>query len=297
MQRFKPIRGEGFIHTVDEISRRLATESWCAEELWFTVGALRCSFAELRWVGSEHLLSLTTGGSTRSTIIRVGGQVEYEGRDRPGAFTFIPAHAERHNTYEAMDLRYVSLWVSQRAVSRLGLSEQSLSMPLLNTRQRLIAPLLLHLRDEVLADRKPSDTYVSHLAAMAMLGIAERPGRPAGGSTSTKTPRKLSTKSFEKIQAFVEANLDASLPVWQLSELLGMSADNFTRQFRARVGMTPHAYVLSCRIARACELLRTSDVSIGDAGLALGFYSPSHFTSVFRHLMGVSPSQYRCNAQ
>ena len=297
MQRFKPIRGEGFIHTVDEISRRLATESWCAEDIWFSVGTLQCSFAELRWVGLEHLLLLTTGGSTRSTIIRVGGQVEYKGRDQPGAFTFIPANADRHNTYEAMDLAYVSLWVSTRIVSRLGLSERFLSTPLLNARQQLIAPLLRHLRDEVIAGRKPPDTYVSHLAAMAMLGIAERPGRSAGASTSSKTPRKLSARSFETVQAFIEANLGASLPVWQLSELLDMSADNFARQFKARVGMAPHTYVLSRRIERACEMLRTSDVSIGDVGLALGFYSPSHFTSVFRHLKGVSPSQFRRSAQ
>ena len=52
-------------------------------------------------------------------------------------------------------------------------------------------------------------------------------------------------------------------------------------------------YVLSLRIQEAQRLLSTTDSTIGEIALAIGFYDQSHFTKRFRKLTGMTPLAYR----
>ncbi len=72
-----------------------------------------------------------------------------------------------------------------------------------------------------------------------------------------------------------------------------MSMSHFIRAFKATTGMTPHAYLTNLRIAKASEQLRLRESSITEVALACGFSSPGHFSTVFRRIVGVSPSEYR----
>jgi len=68
---------------------------------------------------------------------------------------------------------------------------------------------------------------------------------------------------------------------------------HFIRAFKATTGMTPHAFLTDLRIARAAEQLKTRGLSITEVALACGFSSPGHFSTVFRRIVGVTPSKYR----
>ncbi len=58
-------------------------------------------------------------------------------------------------------------------------------------------------------------------------------------------------------------------------------------------GSSPHRYLISRRIERAKCLLRSSDDSILEIGLAVGFATAASFSTAFRHVTGVSPRAYR----
>ena len=76
-----------------------------------------------------------------------------------------------------------------------------------------------------------------------------------------------------------------------------MSAFHFARLFKRSTGLPPHRFVVGRQIGRAKELLETKNVPIATVAQAVGFRTPSHFTTVFRRSMGVTPSAYRAAAR
>ena len=58
-------------------------------------------------------------------------------------------------------------------------------------------------------------------------------------------------------------------------------------------GMTLHQYVLQNRLDYAMSLLHTTDRSINDIALELGFHSLSHFSNFFKKATGTTPVLYR----
>ena len=83
------------------------------------------------------------------------------------------------------------------------------------------------------------------------------------------------------------------LDVPALAATAYMSPAHFSRQFRAAYGETPYGYLMTRRVERAQALLRTTDLSVTDICMAVGCTSLGSFSSRFRELTGMSPSDYR----
>jgi AraC-like DNA-binding protein len=58
-------------------------------------------------------------------------------------------------------------------------------------------------------------------------------------------------------------------------------------------GMALHQYVLQSRLDYAMALLHTTERSVNDIALELGFHSLSHFSNYFKKQTGTSPALYR----
>ena len=76
-----------------------------------------------------------------------------------------------------------------------------------------------------------------------------------------------------------------------------MSPFHFIRLFRRVYKQTPHQYLIRQRIAKAKELLRTTDLPITEICMAVGFESLGSFSTLFRKVAGISPSAYRDRVQ
>ena len=86
---------------------------------------------------------------------------------------------------------------------------------------------------------------------------------------------------------------------WTLSALARQvysSPWHLARIFRAEVGLPVHQYQQRARLARALDLLLDTDRELTEIALDLGFSSHSHFTVVFRRMVGLSPSAFRRSA-
>jgi AraC-like DNA-binding protein len=105
--------------------------------------------------------------------------------------------------------------------------------------------------------------------------------------------RGLSRSALKCVDEYIDANLDSTLDIDELAALARMSASHFTRSFNKSVGMTPHRYVVQCRIAKARELLARTDLSLTDIALNIGFSDQSHFSRRFQEFVGVPPGAYR----
>ena len=105
-------------------------------------------------------------------------------------------------------------------------------------------------------------------------------------------PRRL-----QRVLSHINENLSQTLSVAELAQVVGMSQYYFSKLFKMSTGSTPHQYVMRRRVERAQELLRETRMALADVGATVGFETQSHFTSVFRRLVGVTPRHYRERSQ
>ncbi|WP_448625053.1 helix-turn-helix domain-containing protein [Geodermatophilus sp. URMC 64] len=83
------------------------------------------------------------------------------------------------------------------------------------------------------------------------------------------------------------------LDVPTLARIAHVSEAHFIRQFRAAFGETPNRYLQRRRVERAMWLLRSTDKSVTDICMDVGFASLGTFSRVFRDIVGEPPSEYR----
>jgi transcriptional regulator GlxA family with amidase domain len=83
------------------------------------------------------------------------------------------------------------------------------------------------------------------------------------------------------------------LDVPTLARIACVSEAHFIRTFRATFGETPNRYLQRRRVERAMFLLRSSDRSVTDICMDVGFSSLGTFSRVFREIVGEPPSEYR----
>lgn len=78
-----------------------------------------------------------------------------------------------------------------------------------------------------------------------------------------------------------------------IAQVAGLSRAHFFRLFEQSTGVTPHVFLNVLKVERAVQVVATSDESLADIGIGLGFVSPAHFSRFFRDHVSVAPSAFR----
>jgi transcriptional regulator GlxA family with amidase domain len=95
------------------------------------------------------------------------------------------------------------------------------------------------------------------------------------------------------VHEYVEAHLDKTISIRALAAVAELSMYHFTRAFKQSSGMTPHEYLVQCRVRRVRDLLVATDLTLSEIALASGFADQSHCARRFREHFGVTPGSYR----
>ena len=93
---------------------------------------------------------------------------------------------------------------------------------------------------------------------------------------------------------YIIQNYREQFSLARLAQMANYSSYHFIRVFKGQTGKTPFDYLTDIRVERAAKLLLQSDASITDICFSCGFTSPSHFTTLFKRKMGVTPSNFKC---
>jgi YesN/AraC family two-component response regulator len=98
---------------------------------------------------------------------------------------------------------------------------------------------------------------------------------------------------IRKAMAYIHAHYAEPITREEIADHIGISADYLTDCFRQELGIPPITYIRRYRIRQACELLRSSNQSITQLALAVGFSDSAHFTRTFQREVGMTPRAYR----
>jgi AraC-like DNA-binding protein len=115
--------------------------------------------------------------------------------------------------------------------------------------------------------------------------------RPAAGARR-RSRRPGLVRALEELET---AQLEGfSLGV--LAQRLGISRRHASRLLREELGTSLPEYLTGLRIERAKKLLATTRQPVTEVALETGWQSVSHFNTVFRRRVGITPSAYRVQA-
>ncbi|HEX8425736.1 AraC family transcriptional regulator [Hymenobacter sp.] len=92
---------------------------------------------------------------------------------------------------------------------------------------------------------------------------------------------------------FIEEQAAEALTLDAIAEASMLSKNHLLRHFRELFCHSPHRYVTSVRLAKACHLLTESGLAVQEISLHTGFESPSSFGRLFKSVFTLSPQQYR----
>ena len=122
----------------------------------------------------------------------------------------------------------------------------------------------------------------------------DRPARAEEPKNRTDNERLGSVR--ERIEEYIAENYASDLSLQSISQTLNYSEAYFCKLFKQCFQVNFSAYLNEYRIARAKELLVTTDIGVKDVSQACGYADSSYFARVFKRQTGQTPSDYRLNA-
>ena len=106
------------------------------------------------------------------------------------------------------------------------------------------------------------------------------------GNNSHKDPVSLALE-------IMKYNYNNDLNIADLANRIFLDSAYFSRLFRRHVGMSPKQYILHLRMEAAKNLLATTNYSVKEIALTVGFRDPLYFSKLFLKATSLTPSAFR----
>lgn len=188
-----------------------------------------------------------------------------------------------------LDFAYIEpMLVEENLVkSRLNLSGNALTM---------VEKLL----EEMLAEDRTRSTGFDLVIKSNLLKLLVLVGREYSLSPVSVSTNKLVNRYHSTIHGamdYIEMNYTQDLTLESVAARFGLSASFFSYVFKNVASKRFSDYIRDLRIARACQLLSSTDDKVIEICYQSGFNNLNHFNRVFKQLMLVSPTAYRNRAR
>lgn len=256
-----------------------------------TLKVLRASIDDFRYdrhAHTEYAFGVTLAG--RQDFFSAGA---YH-RNPPGSVIFFnPEQPHDGESGGEHRLDYVMVYVAPRALATFfadGVGNERAST-FISPRTMMTD---LFLRDAILnlsrlvIEGIGSRIDQEHLLQQIATRMALLAGRHEPSQRKTGRPDALLVRACD----YILAHLEDDLSLEEISRNAHLSKYHFLRLFRRHLGMTPHQYVISCRIDAARRALEAG-TSPCETASRFGFADLSHFNRRFKRIHGVTPYQYQ----
>ncbi len=147
------------------------------------------------------------------------------------------------------------------------------------------ALLHAHLLMEQGGDRlMAAETVLMQVVAETFIRHGESRGTPL------RAPRDR--ESVKRAVDYIRENVSEEISLDDIAAAAGLSRYHFLRRFKAVTGLTPHAYLMQCRIFFAKRAIENGS-SLSEAAFRAGFSDQSHFSRCFKAVHGITPGCYK----
>ena len=99
--------------------------------------------------------------------------------------------------------------------------------------------------------------------------------------------------AVDRAAEYLRAHVDDHVSVAELAAMSMLSTSHFAALFKSRIGYPVLQYQTQLRMARARELLDTTEFSIARVAAAAGYPDSFYFSRQFKKVHGVTPFRYR----
>lgn len=244
------------------------------------------------------LSSVITSDSSNNWLNHSSGERWLDGkltRERryQGDIAIIPAGISHrcnwHSSVQFMILAIEPLLLQQVAQDWVNPDRIELRPQFMAEQDPLIQGVFSALKDEIESNKIGGDLLIDSLKTTLAIHLLRnyctthpRPSSYAGG---------LSSSTLRQVTGYIYAHLHQDIKLIELASIAQISQYHFLRLFKQSLGVTPHQYVLQCRIDQAKHLLQQSELSIAEIAVRVGFCDQSHLTRCFKRMLGITPRQ------
>jgi len=116
---------------------------------------------------------------------------------------------------------------------------------------------------------------------------------PLDSSKRLITRGGLAAWQKRRLTVYIDAHLAGRIRIEELAQLLNLSESHFSRAFRCAFGTSAHDYLTRRRIEMAQGLMLTTAETLCAIALRCGLSDQSHFTRLFRRVVGETPYAWR----
>lgn len=106
-----------------------------------------------------------------------------------------------------------------------------------------------------------------------------------------------SANKVQEVARYISQNYAQPFTLQDAAQMAYMEKTYFSKRFKTLTGFGFWEYLTQTRLRAAEQLLRNSQLSVGQIAEHCGFCSGNHFGDIFRRWKGISPSEYRKEAK
>ncbi len=136
---------------------------------------------------------------------------------------------------------------------------------------------------------------IAHASATSLLFLSNQ----LAGSSGKAELKSDSTDEFRrnafvlKVISYMDKHFREPITLETLSDVFHISAGHISHAMTNEYGISPINYLISRRIGEAQWLLLTTDLSVRNIALHVGYENTYHFSKLFAKRIGMSPQAFR----
>ncbi len=93
--------------------------------------------------------------------------------------------------------------------------------------------------------------------------------------------------------AYIQLHLEEPLCLNHLADFFGKNPSVLSNTFRQETGQTLTSFIQGSRVQEALRLLNSTDLSISEISMNVGYHDFSYFSKIFTRFVGMSPREYK----
>jgi AraC family transcriptional activator of pobA len=161
---------------------------------------------------------------------------------------------------------------------------------------REILDFIDRIRGELPGESERSRLAIKTYLRMILLALVNHYAE-LGATRESIYQHESNSKRLAPLLEHLERHYGEPIRVTDAARLCAMSDCSFMHLFKDLTGQSFVAYLNGFRVARAQDLLASTDQAISEISLETGFCNQSYFGVIFRRITGMTPLQYRMNRQ